>query len=616
MKVLIADTETNGLYDEVTKIHCLVLRDPELKKSYRFTAGGALGCAPLEDGFQMLSEADVIVGHNLIKFDVPVIQKLYPRWTTSAAVRDTLVLTRLIWTDLWDGDRARVTKGTLPANLMGKHSLEAWGHRMGVHKGNFKGPWDTLTQEMLDYCEQDILVTEALWNLCLSRKYSEESIELEHAVAEIIGRQERHGVLFDLEAAGTLYGKLVQRMSEVEAELKAIFGSWEVRTPFTPKANNKKRGYVKGVTTEKVEVITFNPASRDHIAERLTTLFGWKPTSFTDGGKPAIDETILSGLDCPPAKLLSEYLLLGKRIGQLAEGKQALMKSVAADGRIHGSVNTNGAVTGRMTHSHPNISQVTKCGSSYGAEFRALFIAPPRKKLVGIDASGLELRNLGHFLAKWDGGKYAVAVVEGRSTDGTDIHSVNCRALGIDPIAIYVISGKQQKGRDCAKTFIYAYLYGAGDEKIGKIVGKGNAEGKKLKAQFLAKTNGLKALKDAIAETVRLRGYLKGIDGRRLKVRSAHAALNTLLQSAGGVVMKKALVILDTDLRVSGYIHGRDYSFVINSHDEFQIETEEGIADEIGKRGVQAIKAAGAHFKYRCPLDGEYKVGNNWRETH
>ena len=329
----------------------------------------------------------------------------------------------------------------------------------------------------------------------------------------------------------------------------------------------------------------------------LSSLYGWKPTEFTDAGTVKMDETTLEGLKYPEVPLLIEYLTVEKRLGQLSEGKQAWFKAVKADGRVHGRVNQNGAVTGRMTHSSPNMAQVPSSTSLYGPECRALFGVPKGKLQVGADASGLELRCLAHFMGRWDGGAYSKVILDG------DVHTTNQHAAGLE-------------SRNDAKTFIYAFLYGAGDAKIGSIVGKGAKRGAELKAQFLKGLPALDSLIKAIQQTVRKQGYLKGLDGRRVHVRSAHAALNTLLQGAGAIVMKKALVLLDERLQENGLIPGLNYEFVANVHDEYQLEVDEELAETVGAAATDAIFRAGQHYGFRCPLAGEFKVGNNWHDCH
>jgi hypothetical protein len=603
--LLLFDCETDGLLHELTVIHCVAIKNLLTGEVIRANDHGSP--ITIEQALRVLMEADGIAGHNILAFDIPAIQKVFPWFKPKGLLRDTLLMSRLIYTDLTDRDFKFVRRNpSFGKNLIGSHSLEAWGIRLGEWKGDYAkemkalgiDPWARWNQEMDDYCYQDIIVTEKLWEKLLSKGFSEDSIQLEHDVAPIIIRQETFGFLFNKDKARDLERVLVEKRVELTDKLRAAFPPWNVKLPpFIPKRDNKAKGYVKGVPVERSKTIVFNPASRDHIADRLTALYGWKPTQFTDGGKPKVDETVLEGLKFPEAELLNEYLMVEKRLGQLSEGKQAWLKAIKPDGRIHGRVTQNGAVTGRMTHSNPNVAQVPKVGTPYGAECRALFCVPKGKKQVGADASGLELRNLAHFMARWDNGEYARVILEG------DIHSVNQCAAGLPT-------------RDNAKTFIYAFLYGAGDLKIGSIIGKGKKAGAELKAKFLKGLPALDNLLTAVKVAASKRGYLLGLDGRKLHVRSDHAALNTLLQSAGAIVMKKALVILDRKLQEMGYVPGLNYEFVANVHDEFQIECDEDIAEIVGQTAVKSIRAAGEHYGFRCPLDGEYKVGDNWKECH
>ena len=595
---LIFDLETDGLLDEVSKIHCLVIKSTETGKALTF---GPVGCdQPLGPGLEVLMKADLIAGHNVIKYDLPVIQKLYPWFTIDPSkVFDTLVATRLIWANVKDTDNVLLKQEKLPGKLFGSHSLAAWGYRLGNYKGDYSGGWETFSQEMLDYCVQDVEVTAALFTKITEKNYSTQALDLEHQVAWLMAKQERNGFHFDMKKAAELLGTLVQRRGELERELKEYFGSWEVQLPdFVPARDNKTLGYKKGIPVKKVKTVEFNPSSRDHIADRLITLYGWKPADFTEGGKPMVDEVVLGKLSYPPCKQLTEYLLVQKRISQLNEGGQAWMKC-EKKGKIHGSINPNGAVTGRATHSYPNISQVPSSGSPYGPECRALFTVPDDWLLVGADASGLELRCLAHFMAKWDGGKYAEILL------GGDIHTENQKAAGLST-------------RNQAKTFIYAFLYGAGDAKIGSITGGAASEGRKLKQKFLRSLPALGRLVEAVQGAAK-RGYLVGLDGRHIHVRSSHAALNTLLQGAGALICKKWLVLLEEHLQAAGLKHGwdGDYAFCAWSHDECQIacRTPE-IATAVRKMAEDCVLKAGEYFDFRCPTAGESKVGKTWADTH
>lgn len=595
---LIFDLETNGLLDDVTTVHCLVIKDTETGAVYTYDHKSS--SQRIEFGLRMLESGRTIVGHNVIKYDIPVIQKLYPWFKVDKTkVLDTLVLARLVYANIKEHDTTLMRDGKLPKKLYGSHSLESWGYRLGEHKGDYQGGWETYTPEMLEYCIQDIEVTHKLFDRLLAKEFSHESIGLEHQVAWLMAQQERNGFCFNEKAGSELYSVLVQRRGDLERELKDYFGSWTVNLPdFIPKVNNKTRGYVKGVPFKRTKVIEFNPSSRDHIADRLINLYGWKPVDFTDGGKPQVDEVVLGQLDYPPCKLLTEYLLVQKRISQLAEGTQAWLKLVKK-GKIHGTVNTNGAVTGRATHAYPNISQVPASSSPYGHECRALFTVPQGWTLVGADASGLELRCLAHYMAKWDGGKYGQVLLNG------DIHSENQKAAGLST-------------RPQAKTFIYAFLYGAGDGKIGTVVNGSAADGRKLKTKFLNSLPALGRLVKQVQEASK-RGFLIGLDGRKIYVRSAHSALNTLLQGAGAIVCKKWLVILEEKLQESGLKHGwdGDYCFCAWSHDEVQIacRTPE-IAQQVATMATDCVRLAGEHFNFRCPTAGEYKIGTTWADTH
>jgi len=512
-------------------------------------------------------------------------------------IHDTLLLSRLVWSDLKQNDFSFIKKHTdFPMKLIGSHSLMAWGLRLHNHKQQYEGGFDKWSEEMQRYCEQDTYANLTLYQKILSKVPSDESIRLEHEFAGIIRLMENHGFYFDETKAMALLSKLQKRKAELETALQTAFPPWEIKERFIPKVNNKTRGYVKGVPTSKVKQIVFNPASRDHIADRLQSVHGWKPLEYTASGKPKVDEEVLQGLDFPEAQLLVEYLLLNKRIGQLATGQNAWLK-LSRKGRIHGQVNTNGAATGRCTHNRPNMSQVPSVGAPYGEDCRALFYAPKGYKLVGADLSGLELRCLAHYMARFDGGAYGKEVVEG------DVHTANQKAAGLPT-------------RNNAKTFIYGFLYGAGPVKIGSIVGGSEAEGKKLINKFLKATPALKKLREAVVQAVKKNGRLKGLDGRMLPIRSDHAALNTLLQSAGAVLAKKATVILYNNLNSKGFVFGEDYAFVAHVHDEIQIQAREDIADIVGQEAVKAFEQAGEYYDFRCPITGEYKVGQNWAETH
>ena len=863
LKASLFDVETNGLYWEATQLHSLVIND--INTDEIISCANNEDYTPLEKGLEYLEESDVLIGHNITMFDIPVLKKLYPniKFKDNVVVFDTLLMSRLMFPDITDKDMILVNKGGLPKNLVGKHSLEAWGYRLGENKGDFgkDSDWKEWTPEMQAYCEQDVQVSRMFFDKIhnMALEYSKNAVDIEHRFAEIISRQVISGFPFNLEAAKELAERLTAERDSFKEELVRKFPPKVEEEVFIPKVNNTTRGYVKGEPFIKRREIPFNPGSRQQIAERLIEQ-GWEPQEYTDKGTIKVDEVILEKLadQYPFAKDIARYMMLEKRLGQLANGKQALIKKVKADGRMHGEMITNGAVTGRCTHcvpttskiltregwktyielkigeevlgynlitqkqewttvrnkyffenapvgsignqriklwctedhnwvvvkrcrkgqanygnprfvkakdfkrhdgilvnapfsndnyeseykipalkygydhlseilkfsnsqmeafmagflladghlapskagtkswgftqaegeildtlqtllylissnrisrnektkckgenqrwayhvlnnslphirvgkefepwkfdhyedvwcpetdlgtwvmmqkngfititgnSNPNISQTPACSAEFGEEFRALYGPPPGMVQIGCDASGLELRCLAHYTHYWDEGKYTKIVTEG------DVHTANQEAAGLPT-------------RNNAKTFIYGWLYGAGDEKIGSIVMPlGSSEEKKkrgneLKTKFLEAMPAIAQLKEAISHKVKTKGYLIGIDGRKLTIRSEHAALNTLLQSAGAIIMKVANCVFVYRMEEEGYIWGKDWIQMANIHDEYQLAVVPEIADRVSVIAVEAIKEAGVLLNFNCPLDGEAKVGMNWEQTH
>ena len=611
------DIETNGIEDFTTlsdlkQVHCLSVYNPQQKRMVTFDGKG------IPEGLRCMDQAGYICGHNVVGFDLPALKKLY-NYTPKPRILDTAITSRVMHSDLRGLDMLRKD---FPKEMWGSHSLNAWGHRMGgVSKIAYEGNFERFDEDMQKYCERDVIVTYTLAQYLKKLEPDVRMLSIEHGFAHVIRKQELRGFCFDEARAMAFISHLTQLRAEVKDKLQVMFPPRveEMRTPkgwsltldgdITIEAETK--GKLKEMLKDmdmvqaladkavkmdnKTKAIPFNPGSRDQIAARLVDL-GWEPTERTPDGRIKIDESVLKKINHPAAKLLLEYLTVSKRLGQVAEGENGWMR-VVKNGRIHGKVNTNGAVTGRCTHSLPNLAQVPAVRATHGKTCRELFKAGDGYDLVGVDASGLELRCLAHYLAIYDGGAYAKNLIQ------DDIHTVNQKAAGLET-------------RDQAKTFIYAFLYGAGDAKIGDIVGGSAKQGAALKKRFLAQLPALARLKKGVEEKVKRAGFLTGIDGRILPIRSEHSALNMLLQSAGAVVMKQALIKVHRDLTILGWNHGREYAFVANVHDEFQAEVLPEKADLYGKMAVEAIRFAGDSLGFNCPLDGEYKVGRNWAETH
>jgi DNA polymerase-1 len=550
---LLLDIETTL---DHSKIWCVVTKDLDTQEVKTWKEA--------KDLSEYIKAASLIVAHNGIAFDFYLLNKLWKCQITLKRVKDTLVLSRL-----------------LNPSLEGGHSLANLGKLLGIQKSEFTDfdLEEKSFEEMLDYCKQDVEVLHRVYNYLVAelkrQEFSTQSQELEHEVQAIIAVQERNGFKFNEQSAMRLLAELKAKLDAITVEMQGIF---------PPRITSGRTHKTTGKPLKDI-IEPFNPGSRQQIAERLIEK-GWKPNKYTEKGSVIVDETTLEGLDFPEAKAIAEYLMLQKRIGQI----ESWIENTKADGRVHGKVITNGAVTGRMTHHSPNMAQVPNTGAIYGAECRNLWTVEKGCKLVGIDASGLELRMLAHYM---NDNAYTNEVVSG------DIHTANQNAAGLET-------------RNQAKTFIYAFLYGAGAAKIGSIVGGSAKEGQKLITNFLRNTPKLERLREKVAKAYAARGVLLALDGRKLLVRSEHSALNTLLQGAGAIAMKKALVLLHRDLTNRKI----PFKFVANVHDEIQCETPEQYAELVGQLGVQAIADAGKHFNMNCPLTGEYKIGDTWKETH
>jgi hypothetical protein len=616
MKTLFFDIETNAIEDwsnlsDLNTVHCQSIYDPTTPKMITYHGAG------IKNGLMELAKAERIVGHNVIGFDLPALSKMYSFHPPLVKVLDTMVMARCIVPDVRNDDFLRKN---FDKSLVGSHSLKAWGLRLNnltkLTYGEEDGAFDSYNEEMRKYCERDTIVTQILFDYLMMGNPSGEMLAIEHWFAFLMRLQEKKGFAFDIEKAEKLELKLASKRAELLDRLQKEFPSkteemktpsgWEVEGYTAPtKAKLKlilkdaglKQTLVKDAVqlAPKTKTIMFNPGSRKQIAERFLDL-GFDLPKESDATTPKVDEGVLRSIDHPFAEVLCDYLLVTKRLGQLAEGNQAWLK-LQKNGRIHGRVNTNGAVTGRCTHQNPNVAQVPACRAEYGEECRDLFKAGDGYKLVGCDAAGLELRMLAHYLAFYDGGEYAKTVIEG------DIHTLNQKAAGLET-------------RDQAKTFIYAFLYGAGDAKIGEIVGGSAKEGQMLKRKFLSNLPALKRLQADVQQKVQRSNKLTGLDGRILPVRSPHAALNMLLQSAGAVCMKVALIQLFHRMNKLKWQHGREYSFVANVHDEFQAEVQPDKVGAFSDLAVESIRMAGRELKLNVMLDGEAKVGETWAQTH
>jgi DNA polymerase I-like protein with 3'-5' exonuclease and polymerase domains len=399
-----------------------------------------------------------------------------------------------------------------------------------------------------------------------------DSVELEHKIAFIMKRQEDNGFKLNLPEAISLLAQLKDRMSFITDSMQTIF------PPVVEERWSEKTG-----KRLKDKVTVFNVGSRKQIAERLQER-GVKFTKTTEKGSIIVDETTLKGIDLPEAQLIAEYLMIQKRVGLL----ESWIDNVKDDGRVHGRVITNGAVTGRMTHQSPNMGQIPSVNSEYGAECRKLWTVEDGNVLIGTDLSGIELRCLAHYMQDPE---WTEELLNG------DIHQKNADAAGIT--------------RPQAKTLIYATLYGAGPAKIGSIVGGGASEGNKVLQNFYRNTPALSRLMEKVKKVAN-KGYVPGLDGRRILVRSEHAALNSLLQGCGAIIAKQWCIESHKEFKRQK-LPVQQVAFV---HDEIQIEAQRPHAETVASIMVASAKKAGEVLGFRCPVDAEAKIGANWFDTH
>lgn len=415
-----------------------------------------------------------------------------------------------------------------------------------------------------------------------------EWVALEHTVAQILSEQERHGWYFDERSAWLLTSALQQELQDLEKILRQRH-PYVAGSEFTPKRNNKTSGYIEGASFTRLKEL--NPTSRDHISWILQTYYGWTPTSLTATGKPIIDEVILTEIGSEISTQFARCLTVTKMLGMLSNGANAWLKLSTTSSRIHHhcSVATN---THRCAHRKPNLGQVPS-----NNEYRELFQATPGQIMVGADLSGIELRMLAHYLAKYDAGRYAEILLNG------DIHQVNADRIGIS--------------RRQVKTITYAFLYGAGDAKIGYSFdaqlsdAKAKKKGKEIRAAFVAAIDGLADLLQAVNQRGQ-QGFIYSLDKRKILLDSPHKSLNYLLQSGAGVVAKRWMVINQETIKQASLCCSQ-LAFI---HDELQFECEPSHSKDLASSLVYSAAAAGEYYNLRVPVAAEAKIGQNWAEVH
>jgi DNA polymerase I-like protein with 3'-5' exonuclease and polymerase domains len=495
---------------------------------------------------------DTFIMHNGLSFDAPLLNKFTNSSIQSNQIRDTLLESQLF----------------NPIRDKG-HSLKAWGEKLNFNKGEVES-FDYYTPAMLEYCKQDVELTfKVAKYLEKERKnFSKESLNLENQIRIILDQQEENGFTLNLRKASELVATLQDEADILIEKAQNMFPPTEIQLK------------------TKVKYIPFNIGSRKQIGERLIEK-GWKPKLKTNKGNIIVSEEVLKSINIPEAKMFSRYLLLQKRVAQIKSWIELCDK----DNKVHGKVMTLRTITGRMAHNSPNMAQVPAVYSPYGKECRDCWTVSDLTKysLVGTDASGLELRCLAHYM---NDTKFTNELLTG------DIHTANMEMAGL-------------ADRDQAKTFIYAFLYGAGAAKIGKIVGGGAKKGQQLIDRFLSNMPALNTLRTKVQKASGA-GIIRGLDGRLLHIRSPHSALNTLIQGAGAVVCKQWLLEIMSSIKVARI----DAKLVASIHDEYQFEVNNNNIITFGEITKQAMKKTQQILKLNCDLDSEWKVGQTWASTH
>lgn len=692
-KLALWDTETDGLLKAATKMHCVGAEidgrwyhggtDPFIFngriQDIELPTGEVLKDVihlPVDVVLKMVMAAEVRVAHNGQDFDDRVTAKLYPEVAQTGQGIDTVLLSKLLFPKIFNNGP---NNHRLPGQYKMRHSLEAWGLRLGEKKQKDFDPtgggkweaWSTWDWDMSLYMLQDIVVLKKLFRFLMGLKPTPMASGVEHDFAAIMRRQEAWGFTFDFDKALVLQADLTQKEAELSNALRDHFGEWWAPgTVKFPKATRSMKvpqwpdgtlvpdvtiprvspttgkllkpyvgpplcEFVEGCPYTPIEWTTFNPGSRAHVKLKLDQLYGWKPTKFSKKtGEATIDDEVLRALPWPEAQQLADYYQVVKILGYVSVGAQAWLttmhKEEDAEGftvtvcyRQHGRVDTIGTYTFRCSHSKPNMGQIPTRSPEYGHRCRELFVARKGFKLVGFDGSGMQLRLMAHHMARFDGGEYAEIFRQ-----GLDPHVFMRDTIGTD------LMGEGDEGRGKGKTVNYALLFGGGDEKLGSIISPtaSKAEririGRYVKERLADRFGAFDELKAVLKSIVEENGYIVGLDGRKAPCRAPHTALSTLLQMGEAIVMRKALVILDTGLQAEGLRPGVgptgavrplnevDYEFCANVHDEAQADVREVALETYERLALACVTDAGLQLGVKCHLKSDVKIGNHWGETH
>ena len=599
------DIETDGLLPDLTKIHCISISvDEELPICYS-------GSDIEEIAIPILNDADVLVGHNIIGFDIPALKKLTSfQGNHDQQVRDTYLLSQMLWPDIRSKDSE---KRTIPKKHWGSYSLRSFGFRMGILKSEME-EFTEFNLEMAMYCDQDVVVTSALWRLCLKRGVSLKAVDLETGFAFMAQQMEDDGIAFDVGSALALSIDLDREREDLLTTLSNLIPPEieEMRTPqywvdpLTDVKYEKKSAAPPSVRKDlrrgpnKIKEHPFNPMSRQQVADFLISK-GWEPEDYTPTGIPKVDETILLSIkDIPQAEQIARLYRLQKLLGMLSDGKESWLNLVR-DGRLHPRIKSLGTVSGRTSCVKPNLQQVPSARLPYGAECRKLFKAPPGHKLIGVDAKSLEVRCFAHYMAAFDNGEFADEVMSG------DMHAANAELMKCD--------------RQVAKNTFFALLYGASPTKIASMLDCTVRDARKLLDELFQGRPAMRRLMDLVKSRAESRGHLIGLDGRKLFPRSVHSSVNLLIQAAGACVSKQASLNIWRDLRPSslglprpsGKGVGRIVGFI---HDELILEVPQEYAEMVLKNAIECFHETTYQIHLKCDMEGDGLIGDTWYDIH
>lgn len=626
MKVVFGDLEANGLLQEATKVHCGVFKE---------MGGKVVKFRPsqVEEMLRYLDTVDVLIMHNGIGYDKPLLEKLY-KYTFKGKLVDTLIMSRLL-----------NPKRIIPFNCLNKkagpHSIEAWGYRVGRGKPEHND-WENFSEAMLYRCSEDVEILALVYEELLKEAGKDKwkpAFQLNFELFAWLQKQEEYGWLVDQDRMhlyirqldriiNWIDGVITPQLPKVlEIEEHKVKGEYTyIRKPFL-KSGAYSQAVVDWYTRCNYPVnsdfvsgpfsrVYFRPTNLNSNDETKQFLLGagWEPLEWNENDDGDRTSPKLSKDD--PFEGIEGRV--GRYVARRVQCRQrksiitGLFDLIRPDGRIPSVIN-NLAVTGRATHR--NIVNIPKAGSFWGKQMRRIFTSSEGKILVGTDSAGNQLRQLA---ARMGSQAYIDAMINGRKEDGTDAHSITKRVGDLE-------------SRDVAKNTVYCLLFGGGDPKLAKTAKKPPGSGAELRKKLYQGLDGLGELMERLTKewksTAKQRynakynrmeyfdGKIKGLDGRPIKIPSEHMLLVYMCQSDEAIHMALAYCLVNR-LLSEKYKWGKDYGVVCWYHDEFTVECREEIAEDVKSISEYAIAEAGRMLNILCPHEGGGAIGKNWYDIH